>query len=484
MLGFFAALAVLALVVGARRRMLPRQPLEVADGTTDQERDEFPPHPRGEVPAVPMPPCRIYYPSFGNLNNDQRTFYVYWRQEAERGNFLAADATYRFLYVYELAMRCDTAESLEAHWTRLWNAYPKTDSFGYYVSAWITDLRLMRGRFIFDDVTQGLHNHGLALDVAIAANTAPRASFLLERYSKRPWLRQSTYQRIISQEELLNAIDTSAVLVAAKTAAPTELSQSAFINMGAAQQSLRRFGNLKITYPSYQRSTVVQQVIDEIAEAILQMLGIQAPKQQYSGHHLREDPEIITQLVVGSGSSGVPIVRPAATRSIIDHVVASLPPADTLDGVLWTIDQRTWSNEALTLLLLVLWLSDTKPFIEGRILFSTELRRYYEAIAEDLNVGHTIGSARRAFSDLGLGVRAIWTLDPRPENLTDIRVNITGARFIKGIQHALVGSAARTTVINAVTLTLTQHLKKTHYEVCDIFTKTTGTTPDMRTQGT
>lgn len=482
MLEFFAALAVLALIVGARRSMLPRQTSEIAQNTTLAAGGDFPPHPRGEVPAVVMPPCRIYYPSFRDLNNEQRAFYVYWRQEAERSNFLPADATYRFLYVYELAMRCDTAESLEAQWMRLWNAYPKTDSFGYYISAWITDLRLMRGRFIFDDVTEALRNHALAFDIAITANVAPPALFLIERYSKRPWIDQTIYQRIVRQKALLEAIDTSSVLAAAKNVTPMELSQPAFVNMGATQQSLRRFGNLKITYRSYQRATALQQAVDAVVEAILQMLGIKPPDDRFQAHAGSENPELVTRLVGGSGSRGVPIVRPAVAQGIIDKVVAKLPSADSLEGILWTIDQRTWSNEALTMLLLVLWLSDSKPFVEGRVLFSTELRHYYEAIAEALNIEHTIGAARHAFWDIGLGVRAIWTLDPTPESLTDIRVNTTGARFSKGAQHALVGSAARTKVISAITPKLARHRKRARDGVYEIFSKTTGTTPDMRTQ--
>ncbi|MDQ2872312.1 MAG: TerB N-terminal domain-containing protein [Candidatus Eremiobacteraeota bacterium] len=421
-------------------------------------RDGFPLRPAELVGPVDHVHCRIYYPHFYDLRQDQRSFYIYWRQEYERGNQLPADTTYRFLYAYEVAAQTDCAEELEAAWIRLLDAYCRRDGFGRAMATWITDLRIQQGRDAFDWVTEMIPDDLLVLDLAIAAKRPPNARVLLPLYSKRNYAPHvfALMRELGKHSALLSNIDTAAVIEAAHGVTATAIPQTLFANLGHVRTGMARFGPLQRSIHSYKRSSAVTHAIDATVEAMLEMVG----------------GPIVT--MVSSPA------RSAVTReAIVRKAVANFPQADTIDGLLWAATSL-WSAESLLLLIIVLWLSDVKPYIEGRVAFSSELRGTFETLAKALGLHSTIGSMRKAFWTLGRGVRAVWKLDPEPTDISQVRTNGTAARFIRSLQRELVGSATRSKALQAI---LAQLARRTHVpatQIQQLLAETTGTAPNTR----
>ncbi|MDP9018062.1 MAG: hypothetical protein M3N19_07065, partial [Candidatus Eremiobacteraeota bacterium] len=286
---------------------------------------------------------------------------------------------------------------------------------------------------------------------------------------KRASLPTSVAQALLERGTLLDRIDTSPVLEAAAGVTATAVSRELFINIGEARSSLGRFGPLNATLHSYRRSSAVQSATDAIIEAMLEIIGRRAPVLPFLP---TSDPGVLT---VASEAK-----HDAVRETIVRKAIANLPAAHTLEGIVWSVES-VWNREATLLLLLVIWLSELKPYIEGRIAFSSELRGYYEALGEALGLHVKIGTMRQAYWSLSHGARAIWTLDPRPREVAEIRSNASAARFVKRVQHLFVGSAVRTQAIHA----LTTHLaKRTHVSVKRIheaLSAVTNTTHSTRT---
>ena len=253
---------VLASREQAALRALPEMPMLLAQ--PDHALHGFPPYPKEPVAAVPMPSCRVYYPRYYNLTLEQRAYYIYWRQEYERNQLPRADATYRFLYAYELAQRAETAEQLEALWDALRSAYARRDPITRTLSSWIVDLRLQQDRFVYDAVTESIFDHWLMLDIAMAAGVPPHAPVLLPLYSKRTSLPTAVANALLERAALLEKIDTSPVLEAAAGITPSAILRELFVNVGEARSALARFGPLSTRISSFRRSSAVAGAIDAV----------------------------------------------------------------------------------------------------------------------------------------------------------------------------------------------------------------------------
>ncbi|HEY8298502.1 MAG TPA: TerB N-terminal domain-containing protein [Candidatus Baltobacteraceae bacterium] len=412
----------------------------------------FPARPEAPVAAAAMPPCRIYYPHYHDLNMAQKAFYIYWRQQYEAGTALPADATYRFLYVYELATHAKSAEDLEAAWIALRREYRKNDAFTQNLSTWIVDLRLMQSKPVYDAITESLADAQLVLDLAIAAKTAPHARALIPLYSKR-LTAIAGVDALRHYEALASEVDTHPVVAASVGVTATAIQRQLFANVGDARVYLARFGALNKLVFSYKRSTAVQTAIDTIVEAMLHLIGQATPRDRK---------------------------QPASEREAIVHAaLAGLPAADSLAGIAWSA-HAVWEPDALLVLLLVLWLSDVKPYVEGRIAFSAELRGHYGTIGDRLGLYATVGTMRKAYWSLSHGSRAVWRLDPPVTDASQIKTSVSGARFTRALQHLFVGSVARAEAMNEIVAQLARRTRTSRAHVIDLLTETTGTAPTTR----
>lgn len=415
-----------------------------------------------------MPHCRVYYPRYYDLALEQRTYYIYWRQEYERGNLQQADPTYRFLYAYELAQRAQDAAQLEMLWTQLRAAYARRDAITRTLASWIVDLRLQQRHLAYDAITESMFDHSLILDLAIAAGVAPHAHVLIPLYSKRTSLPTSVANALFDRSSLLEKIDSSPVLQAAAGITPTQVQRELYINIGEARRSLARFGPLSVRISSFRRSGAVQNAIDAIVEAMLEIIGRRAPVLPFLP---TADPGV---LLVASHPK-----HDSKREAIARQAIAALPPAHTLEGIFWSAES-VWTRESILLLLLVLWLSEMKPYIEGRIAFANELRGQYQALGDALGMHVKIGTMRQAYWALSHGARGVWVLDPKPHDAGDIRSNLTAARFTKRTQHLFAGSAARA---QAIAMFSTQLAKRTHISgkrIHELLATITNTAPSTR----
>lgn len=91
-------------------------------------------------------PFFSYIPQYTQLNAAQKAYYLYWRGEAKRGNFLRCDESYFYLFAYEIINLPDYIPPKDGidMLCRMWAAYrkkfPRTDK---YMVEWVTDYCLI-----------------------------------------------------------------------------------------------------------------------------------------------------------------------------------------------------------------------------------------------------------------------------------------------------------------------------------------------------
>ncbi len=89
-----------------------------------------------------------YMPQYEQMTISQMSYYLYWRAEARKENFLKTDINYLFLYVYEIINLPEKIPACEGalHLTRLWKTYRR--EFLYldkYLGEWLCDYCLIHG---------------------------------------------------------------------------------------------------------------------------------------------------------------------------------------------------------------------------------------------------------------------------------------------------------------------------------------------------
>jgi len=63
---------------------------------------------------APFVPFMEYWPTFHSFNKDQLSWYLYWRTEVRKGNYLKTALSYIFVYVYELLCLVEIPDPMAA----------------------------------------------------------------------------------------------------------------------------------------------------------------------------------------------------------------------------------------------------------------------------------------------------------------------------------------------------------------------------------
>ncbi|TDX49140.1 TerB N-terminal domain-containing protein [Orenia marismortui] len=90
-----------------------------------------------------MPYFETYWPTFRSMDKKQLNWYLYFRTEVEKGNYIDACLSYQFVYIYEL-INCsfisdwkESVRKLELFYKKYRYDYPKLDN---YLPRWIGDM--------------------------------------------------------------------------------------------------------------------------------------------------------------------------------------------------------------------------------------------------------------------------------------------------------------------------------------------------------
>ena len=89
-----------------------------------------------------------YMPQYEQMTVSQMSYYLYWRDEARKENYLKTDINYLFLYIYEIINLPEKVPPREGAGilSRLWKAY--REEFRYldkYLGEWLCDYCLIHG---------------------------------------------------------------------------------------------------------------------------------------------------------------------------------------------------------------------------------------------------------------------------------------------------------------------------------------------------
>lgn len=87
-----------------------------------------------------------YFPTYSSMTQQQRDWYFYWRSQVRRGNYLAADLSYLFVYIYEI-LHCVGFKDEQAAFDQLVNIWQQYRALynrldGYLID-WITDFAIV-----------------------------------------------------------------------------------------------------------------------------------------------------------------------------------------------------------------------------------------------------------------------------------------------------------------------------------------------------
>ena len=105
--------------------------------------------------ACPFVPAYSYIPQYSQLNAAQRAYYFYFRDEANRGNYIKTNQSYFLLYVYEIL---NLPEYIPpkigiVRMAKAWRAYrnqlPELDNF---MAGWLSDYAFLHELALPEDV--------------------------------------------------------------------------------------------------------------------------------------------------------------------------------------------------------------------------------------------------------------------------------------------------------------------------------------------
>ena len=92
-------------------------------------------------------PFFSYFPQYAQLNRRQRAWYLYWRGEVRKDNYLQTDYAYILLYLFELINLPADGENAESHrdqMAKVWVAYrQKYPQLDHYACEWLCDYCLI-----------------------------------------------------------------------------------------------------------------------------------------------------------------------------------------------------------------------------------------------------------------------------------------------------------------------------------------------------
>lgn len=96
--------------------------------------------------AVPFEPFMTNWPTYESMSKDQQNWYFYWRSEVRKQNYIQADISYIFIYIYELLSGVgyltpqDGYDQLIAIWQAYREKFPKLDGS---LHSWIFDFAMI-----------------------------------------------------------------------------------------------------------------------------------------------------------------------------------------------------------------------------------------------------------------------------------------------------------------------------------------------------
>lgn len=95
---------------------------------------------------VPFVPFMSYWPTYDQMNEEQLSWYLYWRTEVREDQYLFTDLSYIFVYLYELIHGIGWDQPWDGYemMMRLWNAYAKRyPKLNGYLADWVCDFALV-----------------------------------------------------------------------------------------------------------------------------------------------------------------------------------------------------------------------------------------------------------------------------------------------------------------------------------------------------
>jgi hypothetical protein len=305
---------------------------------------------------------------------------------------------------------------------------------------WLGIGRLVSGHYRFTEEEQGLEfesSHSadscwIGFDLALLSGNSPRSQDMrnaIDLLLQAPltWRIKNAVRETVERLRYVSGADSVAAI--AMSAPPKDVTRRVFMDNPECSRYYKtpggnRFrrgqdGQLNALIPSYLETARVRHEIERlVAEAL--------------------------SFVDGDASSSIP--RSRANK---------YPEPDTLEGLIVTA-RYALSEEALILLAVVLRMSEIKPWIEGQIALSKDLRAVCDRAFAGVGVEGGLSALKRAYFALVSGSRAPWTCEDRPAEANSLKLNTTRARFARNLQRELLGSASRNHIVDEITSILAE----------------------------
>lgn len=433
--------------------------------------------PFGYQRAAPVRPCP-YVPSGGQTSfgwtEPQLAYYRFFASRFHDGEALEADAGYVGLFSTQLAESATTFAQLAASWERLRDAYPHIDDIG--LEGRVATSRLILKNYVFDERMRTAARRRrtyenpswIFFDLAVLAGVPPHWTDVeaLVRELASDGVNFRTRRNALTVLARLRGDSASdPVLEALRGMKPKVGLQNVFAGIYALERLARKdkTGPLRIHEGFSFRAKVESFFAAPAARAALLDLFDEAAAL-VSPAPILAKPALPPTVAAGTAASRVPIVRRGKSADL------ALAPFDTLDGLLETA-RIALGAEAVTILALVLAMSETKPFIEGQIALSRDLREACDLALAALSVKGGVGFVKRGYHALLCGPRAPWCLEGEvPAESSALKMMQTKARFVRGLQHALTGSVARAHALAEIARIAAQRLDRDPDNVAAVFT--------------
>jgi hypothetical protein len=365
------------------------------------------------------------------------------------------------LYAYEIGSRSGNLVEFEKGLAYLRNAYRADEHFASYIASWQVSARLWRRDFTYDELIESTPDVRLRVDLALLNARAPSAEDLVQlAYG------HGQRDRLVQALRVVRGEQPDDVLVAA--AASTAPSHRAYPAFAGYPIKIRGVASRAIDVPTYTNTAQdpVMRMIAQLMTASEVLIGdLLSPA----------DRELQFVQRTGTGSA-IPIQRDSATT-----VLPVLPASDTVEGLRLSI-RGLWDADMRITMAVVLWQAEIKPYIEGEISFSRDLRKKHEAVSAALGIDGGIGALRRGFFYLTRGTRAPWRLDVDAPVASDLRMGTSCARFATELQHRLRGSAARARILADLIEQVAQDTHKSRSEIVNALVAGTGAEPPLGLQ--
>lgn len=161
--------------------------------------------PRKDVPYDKPIRYFSYVPQYSQLTEEQLEYYFYWRREFRKGNTVATDESYLYLYIYEIlntaGHETEPEEGLRILY-RLFFAYGKDNSrLSRLLSEWIVDYSLIFRLSVPDDVRSFSDFHRIYTStlkefyISAKGSAAERYTDILLRYASAYDYRKSHFYK-------------------------------------------------------------------------------------------------------------------------------------------------------------------------------------------------------------------------------------------------------------------------------------------------